>query len=87
MHDLSSSKSRSSLIKWATELTGDTSFIAPYPNQVADRNIGGLPVPVLVIGNKSDLSVQDAGVQKSWCRCADNRRFLLLRLNEPFVFF
>lgn len=42
------------------------SFVAPFPEATAAANIGGLPVPVLLVGNKADrLGAATAGKRGS----------------------
>ncbi|GMH45833.1 hypothetical protein BSKO_13796 [Bryopsis sp. KO-2023] len=67
VHDLTSPKSWSSLVSWATEVAGDGSFVAPFPTDLADKNMGGLPVPVLVVGNKADLAMGGPSAVMSRC--------------------
>jgi hypothetical protein len=45
---LTNRKTLARLPKWAAEITQYGSFVAPLSQEVAQRNIGGLPVPVLV---------------------------------------
>lgn len=54
VYDLTNRKTLARLTKWAAEITQYGSFVAPLADEMAARNIGGLPVPVLVVGNKSD---------------------------------
>ncbi|KAF6261984.1 P-loop containing nucleoside triphosphate hydrolase protein [Scenedesmus sp. NREL 46B-D3] len=54
VYDLTNRKTLARLPKWAAEIAQYGSFVAPLADEVAVRNIGGLPVPVLVVGNKSD---------------------------------
>ena len=68
VHDLSVTNSRTSLVKWASEIATESTFVAPLPEDVATSNIGGLPVPVLVVGNKSDLLQYGGGVSIGKCR-------------------
>mmetsp|Transcript_17960 Transcript_17960/g.34333 ORF Transcript_17960/g.34333 Transcript_17960/m.34333 type:complete len:355 (+) Transcript_17960:149-1213(+) len=67
VHDLSSRRSARNLHRWAGELLEKCTFSAAVPNsslgyteddRAASTGLYGLPVPALVIGNKSD--VQDA---------------------------
>jgi hypothetical protein len=48
VYDLTNRKTLARLPKWAAEITQYGSFVAPLAEEVALRNIGGLPVPVLV---------------------------------------
>lgn len=68
VHDISSPKSWTALDNWATEVTGDGTFVAHFPNEVADQNLGGLPVPVLIVGNKADLGIGGFTPVGQWCR-------------------
>jgi hypothetical protein len=54
VYDVTNKASLSRLQKWAAEVAHEGSFVAPLGDELAARNVGGLPVPVLVIGNKSD---------------------------------
>ena len=42
--------------KWAAEVAAQGSFSAPFSPDDAGASLGGLPVPVLVIGTKADIS-------------------------------
>lgn len=55
VHDLSSGRSVQSIKNWAREVAKIGSFQAPFPEERAALNIGGLPVPCLLVGNKVDL--------------------------------
>ena len=56
VHDLSSPRSMASLHCWAEEVTRlGTAFVAPLPSDRAAHNLGCLPIPALIIGNKRDL--------------------------------
>ncbi|KAJ7514725.1 hypothetical protein O6H91_23G056700 [Diphasiastrum complanatum] len=57
VHDLSQRKTKTNLQKWATEVASLGTFSAPLPSP----NIGGIPVPFLVIGNKADISSKSGG--------------------------
>jgi hypothetical protein len=48
VYDLTNRQTLARLPKWAKEITQYGSFVAPLAEEVALRNIGGLPVPVLV---------------------------------------
>ena len=61
-------RSLPSLQNWAAEVSQLGSFQAPYSEDRAALNLGGLPVPCLVVGNKQDL------VGKHRCRHAPPRR-------------
>jgi hypothetical protein len=63
VYDLTNRKTLARLSKWAAEITQYGSFVAPLAEEVAARNIGGLPVPVLVRGSSSCSSC-------SGCSCA-----------------
>jgi hypothetical protein len=54
VYDVTNKASLSRLQKWAAEVAHEGSFVAPLADELAARNVGGLPVPVLVVGNKSD---------------------------------
>lgn len=47
-------RSLASLQRWAAEVCAAGSFAAPYGDDRAALNLGGLPVPCLVVGNKLD---------------------------------
>lgn len=47
--------SLASLQRWAAEVAHLGTFAAPYSEDRASLNLGGLPVPCLVVGNKQDL--------------------------------
>ena len=68
VHDLSVPNSRTSIVKWASEVAAESTFAAPFPDEVATSNIGGLPVPVLVVGNKLDLAGQGRMMSTMRCR-------------------
>lgn len=55
VHDLSQRRSKSSLHKWAAEIAATGTFSAP----LGSCGPGGLPVPYLVIGNKTDIAAKD----------------------------
>lgn len=57
VHDLSQRRTKSSLHKWAAEIAASATFSAP----LGSGGPGGLPVPHLVIGNKTDIAVKDGG--------------------------
>lgn len=48
VYDLGDRRSLARLPKWAAEVARAGSFQAPFTEELAARNIGGLPVPVLV---------------------------------------
>jgi hypothetical protein len=54
VHDVTSTASLARLPRWASEVAHEGSFVAALPEQLAAANVGGLPVPVLVLGNKAD---------------------------------
>ena len=54
VYDVANRSSLRRLQRWAMEVATEGSFVAPFSEDLASRNIGGLPVPVLVIGTKSD---------------------------------
>lgn len=54
VYDVTNKASLSRLQKWAAEVAHEGSFVAPLGDELAACNVGGLPVPVLVVGNKSD---------------------------------
>ncbi|GAB4823191.1 hypothetical protein N2152v2_010237 [Parachlorella kessleri] len=67
-----------SLQNWAAEVSQLGSFQAPYSEDRAALNLGGLPVPCLVVGNKQDL------VGKHRCRHSPPRREQMLAvLQKP----
>ena len=47
VHDLSAPRSLPSLQRWAAEVTQRGAFSAPYSEERAALNVGGLPVPVM----------------------------------------
>ncbi|XP_020591508.1 small GTPase LIP1-like [Phalaenopsis equestris] len=57
VHDLSQRRTKSSLHKWAAEIAATGTFSAP----LGSGGPGGLPVPYLVIGNKTDIAPKDGG--------------------------
>ncbi|KAG0485038.1 hypothetical protein HPP92_009117 [Vanilla planifolia] len=57
VHDLSQRRTKSSLSKWAAEIAATGTFSAP----LGSGGPGGLPVPYLVIGNKTDVVGKDRG--------------------------
>lgn len=64
VYDLNNKSSLNKLPKWAADIANKGSFVAPFSEDTAARNIGRLPVPVLVVGNKADrlrLGAGDAG--------------------------
>lgn len=60
VHDLSQRRTKTSLNKWAAEISATGTFSAPLPS----GGPGGLPVPYIVIGNKTDISAKE-GAQGS----------------------
>jgi hypothetical protein len=54
VYDVTNKNSLSRLQKWAAEVAHEGTFVAPLADELAARNVGGLPVPVLVVGNKAD---------------------------------
>lgn len=78
VHDLCQSRTLPSLQNWAAEVSQLGSFQAPYSEDRAALNLGGLPVPCLVVGNKQDL------VGKHRCRHSPPRREQMLAvLQKP----
>lgn len=63
VYDLTNRKTLARLPKWAAEIAQYGSFVAPLADEVAVRNIGGLPVPVLVRGQQGRRSC-------TWCSWA-----------------
>ncbi|KAJ6419555.1 hypothetical protein OIU84_029624 [Salix udensis] len=55
VHDLSQRRTKTSLQKWASEISVTGSFSAP----LSSGGPGGLPVPYIVIGNKSDVAAKE----------------------------
>ncbi|XP_047967384.1 small GTPase LIP1-like isoform X2 [Salvia hispanica] len=55
VHDLSQRRTKSSLSKWAAEISATGTFSAP----LSSGGPGGLPVPYIVVGNKADISAKD----------------------------
>lgn len=55
VHDLSQRRTKTSLQKWATEISSTGTFSAPLGN----GGPGGLPVPYIVIGNKADVAAKE----------------------------
>lgn len=60
VHDLTDRASYTALTKWAAEVASEGSFVAPSQEDQASRNLGGLPVPVLLVGTKADM-LKDGG--------------------------
>lgn len=54
VYDSTDKTSLRRLTKWALEVASDGTFVAPFSDGTAARNIGGLPVPILVVANKCD---------------------------------
>ncbi|KAG6768355.1 hypothetical protein POTOM_027267 [Populus tomentosa] len=55
VHDLSQRRTKTSLQKWASEIAATGTFSAP----LSSGGPGGLPVPYIVIGNKSDVAAKE----------------------------
>ncbi|URD89752.1 GTP-binding protein [Musa troglodytarum] len=55
VHDLSQRRTKTNLHKWAAEIAANGTFSAP----LGSGGPGGLPVPYLVIGNKTDISAKE----------------------------
>ncbi|KAL6576010.1 sphingosine N-acyltransferase subunit lip1 [Orobanche hederae] len=55
VHDLSQRRTKTSLQKWAAEISVTGTFSAP----LANGGPGGLPVPYIVIGNKADIASRE----------------------------
>ncbi|KAG5241729.1 small GTPase LIP [Salix suchowensis] len=55
VHDLSQRRTKTSLQKWASEISLTGTFSAP----LSSGGPGGLPVPYIVIGNKSDVAAKE----------------------------
>ncbi|XP_061358435.1 small GTPase LIP1-like [Gastrolobium bilobum] len=55
VHDLSQRRTKASLKKWAAEIAATGTFSAP----LGSAGPGGLPVPYIVIGNKSDIAAKE----------------------------
>ncbi|KAF4371680.1 hypothetical protein F8388_008620 [Cannabis sativa] len=55
VHDLSQRRTKTSLQKWATEISTAGTFSAP----LGSGGPGGLPVPYIVIGNKADIAAKE----------------------------
>ncbi|KAL6518521.1 sphingosine N-acyltransferase subunit lip1 [Orobanche gracilis] len=55
VHDLSQRRTKTSLQKWAAEISAKGTFSAP----LANGGPGGLPVPYIVIGNKADIASRE----------------------------
>ncbi|KAH6808218.1 Ras-related small GTP-binding family protein [Perilla frutescens var. frutescens] len=55
VHDLSQRRTKTSLSKWAAEISATGTFSAPLPS----GGPGGLPVPYIVIGNKADIGANE----------------------------
>lgn len=55
VHDLSQRRTKTSLLKWAAEIAVTGTFFAP----LASGGPGGLLVPYIVIGNKSDIASKE----------------------------
>ncbi|KAI4345169.1 hypothetical protein L6164_012319 [Bauhinia variegata] len=55
VHDLSQRRTKTSLLKWAIEIAETGTFSAP----LGSGGPGGLPVPYIVIGNKSDIAAKE----------------------------
>ncbi|XP_077243186.1 ras-related small GTP-binding family protein [Tasmannia lanceolata] len=55
VHDLSQRRTKTNLQKWAAEVSATGTFSAP----LGSGGPGGLPVPYLVIGNKTDIASKE----------------------------
>ncbi|KAL0432038.1 UNVERIFIED_CONTAM: Small GTPase LIP1 [Sesamum radiatum] len=55
VHDLSQRRTKTSLQKWASEIAAKGTFSAP----LASAGPCGLPVPYIVIGNKTDIASKE----------------------------
>lgn len=55
VHDLSQRRTKTSLNKWAAEISATGTFSAP----LSSGGPGGLPVPYIVVGNKADISAKE----------------------------
>ncbi|EOA22451.1 hypothetical protein CARUB_v10003098mg [Capsella rubella] len=55
VHDLSQKRTKTSLQKWADEVSVSGTFSAP----LSSGGPGGLPVPYIVIGNKADIATKE----------------------------
>ncbi|XP_057416802.1 small GTPase LIP1 [Lotus japonicus] len=55
VHDLSQRRTKTSLQKWAAEISATGTFSAP----LGSGGPGGLPVPYIVIGNKADIAAKE----------------------------
>ncbi|XP_074558335.1 small GTPase LIP1 isoform X2 [Curcuma longa] len=55
VHDLSQRRTKTNLQKWAVEVATTGTFSAP----LGSGGPGGLPVPYLVIGNKTDIAAKE----------------------------
>ncbi|KAE9604133.1 hypothetical protein Lal_00002334 [Lupinus albus] len=69
VHDLSQRRTKTSLQKWAAEIAATGTFSAPSRS----GGPGGLPVPYILIGNKSDISAKE-GTQGSTGNLVDVAR-------------
>lgn len=69
VHDLSQRRTKTSLQKWASEISATGTFSAP----LASGGPGGLPVPYIVIGNKADI-VSNEGTRSSSGNLVDMAR-------------
>lgn len=69
VHDLSQRNTKASLQGWANEVASLGTFSAPLPHGQS----GTLPVPSLVIGNKSDIAPKN-GVTGSSSNLVDAAR-------------
>ncbi|KAK1257282.1 hypothetical protein QJS04_geneDACA024106 [Acorus gramineus] len=56
VHDLSQRRTKTSLQKWAVEISTTGTFSAP----LGSGGPGGLPVPYLIIGNKADIAAKES---------------------------
>lgn len=89
VHDLSDPSSHNHINKLAQEVAQEGTFVAPLSEEAACHNLGGIPVPVLVVGMKSDLSrKQGKGVaaaqpvKQKWFASASCRLSLRRRGSE-----
>lgn len=58
VYDLSNpASSYAELKEWANEILAHGSFVAPLPIDTISYQFEDLPIPTLVIGNKSDISI------------------------------
>lgn len=55
VHDLTQRRTKTSLQRWAAEISATGTFSAP----LGSGGPGGLPVPYIVIGNKADIAAKE----------------------------